>query len=113
MVVVADQRKQVDTLGAFPLPIEITPFSHLTTVRALEELLNCSVTLRTNEEATLVTDNGNFIVDAHTGPTIRNPLEMERTVLNIAGVVQVGLFNNMCDVVVLASDDGVVVLKKA
>ena len=113
MVVVADQRKQVDTLGAFPLPIEITPFSHLTTVRALEELLNCSVTLRTNEEATLVTDNGNFIVDAHTGPTIRNPLEMERTVLNIAGVVQVGLFNNMCDVVVLASGDGVVVLEKA
>lgn len=113
MVVVADQRKQVDTLGAFPLPIEITPFSHLTTVRALEELLNCSVTLRTNEEGTLVTDNGNFIVDAHTGPTIRNPLEMERTVLNIAGVVQVGLFNNMCDVVVLASGDGVVVLEKA
>ena len=113
MVVVADQRKQVDTLGAFPLPIEITPFSHLTTVRALEELLNCSVTLRTNEEATLVTDNGNFIVDAHTGPTIRNPLGMERTVLNIAGVVQVGLFNNMCDVVVLASGDGVVVLEKA
>ena len=113
MVVVADQRKQVDTLGAFPLPIEITPFSHLTTVLALEELLNCSVTLRTNEEGTLVTDNGNFIVDAHTGPTILNPLEMERTVLNIAGVVQVGLFNNMCDVVVLASGDGVVVLEKA
>ncbi|MCH1461980.1 MAG: ribose-5-phosphate isomerase RpiA [Candidatus Poseidonia sp.] len=113
MVVVADQRKQVDTLGAFPLPIEITPFSHLTTVRALEERLNCRVTLRTNEEGILVTDNGNFIVDAHTGPTLRNPLEMERTILNIAGVVQVGLFNNMCDVVVLASGDGVVVLEKA
>lgn len=113
MVVVADQRKQVTTLGDFPLPVEITPFSHLTTVRALEELLGCSVTLRTNDAGTLVTDNGNYIVDAHTGPTISNPLEMERMILNIAGVVQVGLFINMCDVVVLASSDGVVVLEKA
>ena len=113
MVVVADQRKQVATLGDFPLPVEITPFSHLTTVRALEELLGCSVTLRTNDAGTLVTDNGNYIVDAHTGPTISNPLEMERMILNIAGVVQVGLFINMCDVVVLASSDGVVVLEKA
>lgn len=113
MVVVADQRKQVATLGNFPLPVEITPFSHLTTVRALEELLGCSVTLRTNDAGTLVTDNGNYIVDAHTGPTISNPLEMERMILNIAGVVQVGLFINMCDVVVLASSDGVVVLEKA
>lgn len=113
MVVVADQRKQVATLGDFPLPVEITPFSHLTTVRALEELLGCSVTLRTNDAGTLVTDNGNYIVDVHTGPTISNPLEMERMILNIAGVVQVGLFINMCDVVVLASSDGVVVLEKA
>ena len=113
MVVVADQRKQVATLGDFPLPVEITPFSHLTTVRALEELLGCSVTLRTNDAGTLVTDNGNYIVDAHTGPTISNPLEMERMILNIAGVVQVGLFINICDVVVLASSDGVVVLEKA
>ena len=113
MVVVADQRKQVATLGDFPLPVEITPFSHLTTVRALEELLGCSVTLRTNDAGTLVTDNGNYIVDAHTEPTISNPLEMERMILNIAGVVQVGLFINMCDVVVLASSDGVVVLEKA
>jgi ribose 5-phosphate isomerase A len=113
MIVVADQRKQVETLGDFPLPVEITPFSHLTTVRALEELLGCSVTLRTNDEGTLVTDNGNYIVDAHTGPTISNPLEMERMILSIAGVVQVGLFINMCDVVVLASNNGVVVLEKA
>ena len=113
MVVVADQRKQVDTLGAFPLPIEITPFSHLTTVRALEQALDCKVTLRTKGEDTLVTDNGNFIVDAHTGPTINDPAKRETEVLNIAGVVQVGLFINMCDVVVLASDEGVVILEKA
>ena len=40
MVVVADQRKQVDALGAFPLPIEITPFSFEATIRQLSRLLD-------------------------------------------------------------------------
>ena len=60
----------------------------------------------------LVTDNGNYIVDARTGPTIVDPVKTERELLAIAGVVQVGLFNNMCDVVVMASKDGVRVLTK-
>tara|TARA_B100000459_G_scaffold135352_1_gene91414 strand:- start:386 stop:601 length:216 start_codon:yes stop_codon:yes gene_type:complete len=55
----------------------------------------------------VVTDNGNLIADAHCGPSIRNPIEMERNILMIAGVVQVGLFNNMCDAVILAGNNGV------
>ena len=46
MVVVADQRKQVDALGAFPLPIEITPFSFEATIRQLSRLLDCRVNCR-------------------------------------------------------------------
>ena len=112
MVVVADGRKQVDTLGAFPLPIEVTPFSYNTTKRAIEKLLDCKVAMRLSNEALLTTDNGNYIVDAQTGPTLTNPEETERRLLNLAGVVQVGLFNNMCDVVVLASSEGVSILEK-
>jgi len=112
MVVVADGRKQVDTLGAFPLPIEVTPFSYNTTKRAIEKLLGCEVAMRLSNEALLTTDNGNYIVDAHTGPTLTSPEETERRLLNLAGVVQVGLFNNMCDVVVLASSEGVSILEK-
>ena len=41
MVVVADDRKRVDCLGAFPLPIEVTPFSHATTLNAIERVLDC------------------------------------------------------------------------
>jgi ribose 5-phosphate isomerase A len=55
----------------------------------------------------VITDNGNMIADAHCGPTIQDPVAMEQEILNIAGVVQVGLFNNMCDVVVLAGANGV------
>ncbi len=107
MVVVADDRKRVDTLGAFPLPIEVTPFSHEATVRALSRLLDCRVNIRMAGDGPVVTDNGNMIADAHTGPKITDPNSLETQILQIAGVVQVGLFNNMCDAVVLAGSDGV------
>ena len=107
MVVVADDRKRVDTLGAFPLPIEVTPFSHEATVRALGRLLDCRVNIRMAGDGPVITDNGNMIADAHTGPKISDPENLEIQILQIAGVVQVGLFNNMCDAVVLAGSEGV------
>jgi len=113
MVVVADDRKQVSTLGAFPLPIEVTPFAHLATVRALCNILDCAVIIRMDGDSPLITDNGNLIADAHTGSTITDPIEMENKILNIAGVVQVGLFNNMCDAVVLAGANGVTTLYRS
>ena len=107
MVVVADERKMVDTLGAFPLPIEITPFSHQATIRQLTRLLDCRVNCRMAGDNPVVTDNGNYIADAHCGPKLNKPEELEVDILKIAGVVQVGLFNNMCDAVVLAKNSGV------
>tara|TARA_B100000497_G_C7390030_1_gene248589 strand:- start:288 stop:503 length:216 start_codon:yes stop_codon:yes gene_type:complete len=55
----------------------------------------------------VVTDNGNLIADAHCGPSIEDPKKVENDVLMIAGVVQVGLFNDMCDAVILAGSNGV------
>ena len=107
MVVVADDRKMVKQLGAFPLPIEVTPFSHEATVRVLSRLLDCRVNIRMAGDGPVFTDNGNMIADAHTGPTIIDPISTEIDILQIAGVVQVGLFNNMCDAVVLAGKNGV------
>ena len=107
MVVGADDRKKVETLGAFPLPIEVTPFSHEATVRSLSRLLDCRVNIRMSGNGPVITDNGNMIADAHSGPKISDPLSSESEILMIAGVVQVGLFNNMCDAVVLAGSNGV------
>ena len=110
MVVVADQRKQVDALGAFPLPIEITPFSFEATIRQLSRLLDCRVNCRMSGDNPVITDNGNYIADAHCGPTLTNPNQTEVEVLKIAGVVQVGLFYEMCDAVILANNSGVELL---
>ena len=107
MVGVADDRKKVETLGAFPLPIEVTPFSHEATVRSLSRLLDCRVNIRMSGDGPVITDNGNMIADAHTGPKIYEPIKTESEILQIAGVVQVGLFNNMCDAIVLAGRNGV------
>jgi ribose 5-phosphate isomerase A len=112
MVVVADDRKRVATLGAFPLPIEITPFSFNTTKRAIESILGCDVSMRMADGKRLKTDNGNYIADAKTGASITDPIMTEQRLLALAGVVQVGLFNNMCNVVVMASDSGVSILTK-
>ncbi len=112
MIVVADDGKQVERLGDFPLPIEVTCFSWQTTLRSIESVLGCSATLRMRGKNPRITDNGNYIVDAQTGPTIDDPVETERKLLSIAGVVEVGLFNNMCDVVVLASQDGIQIMRK-
>ena len=84
MVVVADQRKQVDALGAFPLPIEITPFSFEATIRQLSRLLDCRVNCRMSGDNPVITDNGNYIADAHCGPTLTNPNQTEVEVLKLS-----------------------------
>ena len=84
----------------------------MTTVRAIERAMKCIVSLRMSDDQPLLTDNGNMIADAHTGPHIKDPAATERMLLGIAGVVQVGLFIDMCDIVVLASSDGVTVHRR-
>ena len=107
MVVVADKRKKVETLGAFPLPIEITPFAYNSTIRKISSILDCRVNCRMSGDNPVITDNGNYIADAHCGPKITDPKSTESKILKVAGVVQVGLFNDMCDVVILAEDGGI------
>ena len=111
MVVVADTSKQVATLGVFPLPIEIVPFAHLTTIRRLADALDCeesALKVRTTPEARLyLTDNDNLIVDAQLGATIEDPAYTEALVRSATGVVEVGLFVHICEQVIMATVGGI------
>ena len=109
MVVVADDRKQVQALGAFDLPIEVLPFEWERTAARITEICSGDVTIRGGEEP-FITDNGGYILDCSFGPSITNPSDLESTLLNIAGVVEVGLFVGICDAVVMASSGGIVTL---
>jgi ribose 5-phosphate isomerase A len=106
MVVVTDPRKDVQTLGAFPLPVEVLAFGWEVTARHLGALCPGEV-VRRGGEMPFVTDNGNFIMDCHYGPTISNPVGLETQIRGVAGVVEVGLFTHMADVIVIGSESGV------
>ena len=107
MVVVADRRKRVDVLGAFPLPVEVLDFEWMRTRDRLNAICPGDVTLR-GGDTPFITDNGGLILDCEFGPSIMKPTALEAEVLSIAGVVEVGLFCGLCDAVVLANGDSVV-----
>jgi len=111
MIVVADYRKQVNTLGSFALPVEVLPFEWERTRDRISSFCSGSVTLRGGFEPFL-TDNGGYILDCCFGPSISDPESLEMKLLSIAGVVEVGLFVGICDAVILASTDGIVTLTK-
>ncbi len=111
MVVIADVGKKVETLGAFPLPVEIIPFGWQTTKSLIEELLismdvlGRDTTLRMNGGSPYITDEGNYILDLHLG-RIGNAQQLSLAMNQMPGVVENGLFVDICDVVVLGYGDG-------
>ena len=111
MVVIADISKQVETLGAFPLPLEVIPFGWQTTKTLVEEaligldVLGRNTSLRMKGEAPFITDEGNHILDLHLN-RIGNPRQLSLVLNQIPGVVENGLFIDICDAVVIGYGDG-------
>ncbi len=111
MVVIADIGKEVETLGAFPLPVEVIPFGWQTTKSLVEELLvsmdvlGRDVTLRMNSDHPYVTDEGNHILDLHLN-RIGNARQLAMVLNQVPGVVENGLFIDICDAVVIGYGDG-------
>lgn len=114
MVVIADESKWVETLGAFPLPVEVTRFGFALTAQRIHEALKdtgCAgheVHLRTSGKANepVITDGGNYIIDAHT-QRIPDADALGAALKNIAGVVEHGLFLGLAHVVIVGKAKGV------
>jgi ribose 5-phosphate isomerase A len=112
VVVIADAAKRVAMLGRFPLPIEVVPFGHTTTVRRIVGgLADCGVpaspVLRLKNGAPFVTDGGNLIYDAACG-AILDPPGVEAALKSITGVVDHGLFLGLAQSALIGTDEGVV-----
>jgi ribose 5-phosphate isomerase A len=111
MIVITDASKLVERLGAFPLPVEVVPFGWQTTKALVEEtlvgldVLGDSATLRLNGQSPFVTDEGNYIIDLHLH-RIANPRQVSLVLNQIPGVVENGLFIDICDIVVIGHGDG-------
>jgi ribose 5-phosphate isomerase A len=107
-VCIADVSKRVETLGRFPLPVEVIPMARAYVARELAKLGGHP---RLREGFT--TDNGNVILDV-AGLAIRAPAELEERINNITGVVTNGLFARRgADVLLLGTPDGVRTTERA
>ncbi|MFN6925303.1 MAG: ribose-5-phosphate isomerase RpiA [Tabrizicola sp.] len=116
MIVIADAAKEVAQLGAFPLPVEVVPFGWQTTKALIEEtlhsldVLNREVTLRLHRGKPLKTDEGHYILDLNL-KRIGNPRQLALVLNQIPGVVENGLFIDICDIVVIGHGDGRVTVR--
>lgn len=103
-VCIADGSKLVDTLGRFPLPVEVIPMARSQVARELATLGGNPV-LRPG----FTTDNGNVIIDVH-GLAITDPVGLEARINQITGVVTNGLFaRRPANVLLLGTSEGVIV----
>lgn len=101
-VCIADESKLVDTLGKFPLPVEVIPMARTLVANELEKLGGRPVW-----REDFITDNGNIILDVH-DLLIENALKLESQINQLTGVVSVGLFaHRPADVLILGGNDGI------
>ena len=101
-VCIADASKQVDVLGAFPLPVEVIPLGRSLVARKLVGLGG-----QPEWREGYVTDNGNWILDVHNMDLV-DPVGMEKTINDLAGVVTCGLFAiRPADKVLVATPSGI------
>ena len=118
MVVIADPSKQVERLGKFPLPVEVTPFGYTITAKLVHDTLAAGgverprVELRRQAGSTdlLVTDGGNYILDCHC-ERIPDAAALAARLAIIPGVVEHGLFIGLARTVIIGNENGATVFE--
>lgn len=112
MLVIADQSKRVETLGKFPLPVEVIPFGVNATAWKIERALRiCGLTgklaLRKGADGKpFRTEGGNTIIDVAIG-RIPEPGRLGDLLSIIPGVVENGIFHSLCGIILMGTDTGV------
>ena len=111
-VVIVDDSKMVDGLGAFPVPIEIIPESLRLVKNAVSEMGGVPVLrMGIQKDGPVITDNGNFVLDTKFD-SIENPYELEIELNTIPGVLENGIFAGITDKVIVGKESGIEVIDK-
>lgn len=111
MIVIADADKEVAQLGAFPLPVDVIPFgmnsTRISIERMLEALgyLKAKISTRMEGDRLFVTDEGNHILDLHMS-VINDAKALALALNQLPGVVENGLFIDICSSVIIGHSDG-------
>lgn len=107
---IVDSSKVVDRLGKFPLPVEVIPFGSNLLYNKLTKL-NFNPVFRKNGGQNFLTDGGHFIIDLYM-KVIEDSILLEKQLKTIPGVVEVGLFNNVADLVIVGKGSKTELLEK-
>ena len=99
---IIESSKYVDVLGGFPVPVEVSPFGSDHLLKKLK-YMGLNPQRRKSENKIYLTDSGNQIFDLDL-KKIDDPIKLENDLKMLPGVVEVGLFNNIVDLVILGSD---------
>ena len=106
VIIIADSSKEVDTLGRFPLPVEVVPFAWRRVERDLEEL-GLAPALRAVDGQAFLTDQHNMILDCH-ARRIEDPPATAARIKALPGVVEHGLFLQVASRAIVAGPHGIV-----
>ena len=107
---IVDSSKFVKKLGRFPLPVEIISFGSKQLFRRFDEL-DFKPQIRKNGNDNFITDSGNMILDLCLNE-IDDPIILERQIKLIPGVVEVGLFNNIADLVIVGKENSTEIINR-
>ncbi len=105
MIVIVDEAKVVDQLGAFPLPIEILPYCYSATITKLAQH-DLKGSLRLSQGKPYITDNGNFIFDISPDGAWESPKTTDLLLKSIPGVLETGFFLEMAGRVIVGNENG-------
>lgn len=117
MIVIADESKCVETLGRFPLPVEIAPFGYCATEKAIHTAISGiqqagPLPLRRGKDGhPFVTDGGHWIIDAALG-RIDDPGAMAQALAAVPGVMEHGLFIGIAQMAIVGGADGVRIVER-
>ena len=107
---IVDESKQVETLGAFKLPVEVVQYGAENLFRRFEQKGYHPV-FRLADDHRFVTDQGNFIIDLDL-KVIKDTEALANELDHTVGVVEHGLFLNMISKVIVGTPDGPVIIEK-
>jgi ribose 5-phosphate isomerase A len=107
LVIVTDSSKQVPVLGTFPLPVEVIRFAQALVAKRIADLGAVATLRRDSQGNPYVTDEGHHILDCRFG-RIQDPPALARTLSDMPGVVEHGLFIGMATLVIMAKGTDVI-----
>ena len=105
VVIIADHNKLVAPLGHFPLPVEVIPYGWKQVQQHITSTDKITATLRMKNEKPFVTDHGHYILDCYF-QKIKDPAGLNIKLHLIPGIVETGLFVDMCNKAIIGYPDG-------